>query len=57
MSNEKVYRRCGIGVRATGNECGVVEWIKQNSLRWFGHIRKQNGDFVKKVHEQGRIIY
>lgn len=32
-------------------KCGVIEWVKRNSLRWFGHItRMKNEDFVKKVY-------
>ena len=32
--------------------CGVVEWVKKNTLRWFGHIERKNSEeFVKKVCE------
>ncbi len=28
--------------------CGVVEWVKRSTLRWFGHIeRMDKEDFVK----------
>ncbi len=31
--------------------CGVVEWVKRSTLRWFGHIeRMRNEEFVKKVY-------
>ncbi len=31
-----------------GVECGVVEWVKRSTLRWFGHIeRMENEEFVK----------
>ncbi len=31
--------------------CGVVEWVKRNTLGWFGHIeRKGSEEFVKKVY-------
>ncbi len=31
--------------------CGVVEWVKRSTLRWFGHIEKMGSEeFVKKVH-------
>ncbi len=36
-----------------GNEvnCGVVERVKRNTLRWFGHIeRMESEEFVKKVY-------
>ncbi len=35
-SNESVYERCGMGTCANGVKCGVVEWVKRNTLRWFG---------------------
>ncbi len=32
--------------------CGVVEWVKRSTLRWFGHIeRMENDEFVKKVYQ------
>ncbi len=35
---------CGVG-------CGVVEWVKRSTLRWFGHIeRMENEEFFKKVY-------
>ncbi len=50
-SNESVYESCGRGSRANGVNCGVVEWVKRNTLRWFGHIeRKGSEEFVKKVY-------
>ncbi len=31
--------------------CGVVEWVKRSTLRWFGHIeRMENEDFIKTVY-------
>ena len=31
-------------------KCDVVEWVKINTCRWFGHLeRKKNEEFVKKV--------
>ncbi len=48
-SNESVYKRCGMGSRANGVSCGVVEWVKRNTLR-FGHIERMGSEeFVKKV--------
>ncbi len=23
---------------AVGVECGVVEWVKRSTLRWYGHV-------------------
>ena len=32
-------------------KCGVVKWVKRNTLRWFGHIERMKSDeFVKKVY-------
>ena len=32
-------------------KCVVVEWVKLNTLKWFGHMeRKKNEEFVKKVY-------
>ncbi len=29
----------------------MVEWIKRNTLRWFGHIERMNSEeFVKQVY-------
>ncbi len=34
--------------RGSGVGCGVVEWVKRSTLRWFGHIeRMENEEFVK----------
>ncbi len=45
------YERCGMGSRANGVNCGVVEWGKRNTLRWFGHIERMGSvEFVKKVY-------
>ncbi len=50
-SNESVYNSCGMGSRANGVNCGVVEWMKRNTLRWFGHIERMGSEeFVKKVY-------
>ncbi len=39
-SNENVYRKCGMSSR--GMSCGVVEMVKCNTLRWFGHIERMD---------------
>ncbi len=36
-SNESVYERYGMVACASGVKCGMVEWVKRNTLRWFGH--------------------
>ncbi len=45
-SNESVYERCAMGSQANGVNCGVVEWVKRNMLRWW---RMRSEEFVKKV--------
>ena len=37
-SNKIMYEMCGMSSQANGVNCGVVEWVKRNTLRWFGHI-------------------
>ncbi len=49
-SDEGVYEKCGMGSQANGVNCGVVEWLKRNTLRWFGHIERMGSEeLVKKV--------
>ncbi len=51
LRNESVYERCSMRGRGIGVGCGVVEWVKRCTLRWFGHIeRMENEEFVKKVY-------
>ncbi len=46
-----MYERCGMRGRGSGVGCGVVEWVKRSTLRWFGHIeRMRSEEFVKKVY-------
>ncbi len=50
-SNENVYERCSMGACASGVKCAVMEWLKRNTLRCFGHIEMVNSEeFVKKVY-------
>ena len=50
-SNENVYERFGMGSKGEGIKCGVVEWVKRNSLRWFGHVeRMKKEDLAKRVY-------
>ncbi len=40
-----------MGSRANGVNCGVVEWVKRNMLRWYGYIEKMGSEeFLKKVY-------
>ncbi len=52
LSNESVYERCDMRGRESGVGCGVVEWVKRITLRWFGHIERMgNEEFVKKMYQ------
>ncbi len=55
-SNESMYERCGMGSQANGVNCGVVEWVNRNTLRWFGHIERMGSEeFVRKVYVSGGV--
>ncbi len=43
-SNESVHERCGTGSQANGVKCGVVEWVKRNTLRWIGYIERMGSE-------------
>ncbi len=46
-----VCERCGMSGCGSGVGCGVVEWVKRSTLKWFGHIERMgNEEFVKRVH-------
>ncbi len=50
-SSESVYERSSMGACTSGVKCGVVEWVKRNTLRWFGQIERMKSEyFVKKVY-------
>ncbi len=50
-NNESVYERCGMEACASGVRCGVVEWMKRNTMMWFGHTeRMKSKETVKKVY-------
>lgn len=35
---------------AKGMNCKVVEWVKRNTSRWFGHVeRMQDLEFTRSV--------
>ena len=43
-----MYERCGMGTCA---KCSVVQWVKINTLGWFGHMEKEmSKEFMKKVY-------
>ncbi len=50
LRNKSAYERCGVRGCGCGVGCGVVEWKKRSSLRWFGHIESmENEEYVEKV--------
>ncbi len=50
-NNKSIYERCGIGCHANGVNCGVVECVKRNTLRWLGHFKRMGSEeLVKKVY-------
>lgn len=39
-----------------GNEkemnCGVAKWVKFNTLRWIGHVKKrQDEEFTRRIYD------
>ncbi len=48
VSNESVYERCGMRGQGSGVGCGVVEWVRRSTLRWFDHIERM--ELVKKLY-------
>ncbi len=38
MSNESMYERFGMCHVGEGEKCGVVEEVKRQTLKWFGHM-------------------
>ncbi len=50
-SNEDTYRSFGMSKTAVGRNCGVVEWVKRSTLRWYGHVIMNGCDFTKRVYE------
>ncbi len=51
-----MYERCGMGSQANGVDCGVVEWVKRNTLRWFGLVERMGSEeFVKKMYRSESV--
>ncbi len=51
MSNESVYERFRICHVVEGKKCGVVEEVKQQTLKWFGHMeRMEEGKMTRRVY-------
>ncbi len=60
VSNESVYEHfemCRVGV---GKKCGVVEEVKRQTFKWFGHMeRMEEGKMTRRVYmseiERGNV--
>ncbi len=51
MSNESVYERFGMCHVGEGKKCGVVEEVKRQTLKWFGHMeRMEEGKMTRRVY-------
>ncbi len=47
-----MYGRFGMSETAVGMDCGVVEWVKQSTLRWYENVTRMNAcNFTKRVYE------
>ncbi len=50
-NSESVHEGCGMSICANEVNCGVVEWVKRNSLKWFGHVERMGSEEFLKVYE------
>ncbi len=51
MRNESVYECFGMCHVSEGKKCGVVEEVKRQTLKWFGHMeRMEEGKVTKRVY-------
>ncbi len=49
-SNEDTYGRYGMSEAVVGMDCQVTEWVKQSTLRWYGHVtRMSECDFTEGI--------
>ncbi len=48
-SNESIHERCGMASHTNGINCGVMEWVKRNMLRGFGHIERMRSEELVKI--------
>ena len=42
--NARVYKRCGMETCTNGVKCGIMEWVKRNTLRRLGHLKEMMTD-------------
>ncbi len=51
VSNESVYERFGMSHVGVRKKCGVVEEVKRQTLKWFGHMeRMEKGKMTRRVY-------
>ncbi len=51
VSNESVYERFGMSYVDVGKKCGVVEEVKRQTFKWFGHMeRMEEGKMTRRVY-------
>ncbi len=51
MSNESVYEHFGMCHVGEGKKCGVVEEVKRQTLKWFGHMeRMEESEMMRRVY-------
>ncbi len=43
--------RCGMSACANGVNCGVVEWVKGNTLKWSGCVERMGSEEFVKVYD------
>ena len=52
VRNDEVYERCGMAEGLPGVNCGVVNWVNRNALKWYGHVRRIPEErMAKKVYQ------
>ncbi len=60
MSNESVYEHFGMCHVGEGKKCGVVEEVKRQTLKWFGHMeRMEESKMTRRMYvseiEEGNV--
>ncbi len=51
MSNKSVYEHFGMCHVGEGKKCGVVEKVKRQTLKWFGHMeRMEESKMTRRVY-------
>ncbi len=51
VSNESVYERFGMCHVGERKKCGMVEEVKRQMLKWFGHMERiEEGKMARRVY-------